>query len=101
MTPTRNHPGISHENGAIESAHGHLKRALGHALLLRGPHDFDNLAAWRPDFIGRGSARRVDWAGWPKPLPVPCACHALAGGNGANRSKSQIRICNLQKERGD
>jgi hypothetical protein len=26
MTPTRNNPGVSHENGSIESAHGHLKR---------------------------------------------------------------------------
>src|SRR5277367_3442281 len=36
MTPTRNNPGVSHENGSIESAHGHLKRALADALLLRG-----------------------------------------------------------------
>src|SRR5208283_549365 len=28
MTPTRNNPGLAHENGSIESAHGHLKRAL-------------------------------------------------------------------------
>ena len=35
LRPTRNNPGISHENGAIESAHGHLKRTIGHALLLR------------------------------------------------------------------
>jgi transposase InsO family protein len=35
MTPTRNNPGVSHENGSIESAHGHLKRALADALLLR------------------------------------------------------------------
>jgi hypothetical protein len=34
MTPTRNNPGVSHENGSIDSAHGHLKRALGDALLL-------------------------------------------------------------------
>ena len=77
MTPTRNNPGISHENGAIESAHGHLKRAIGHALLLRGPHDFDNLAAWRPDFVGRGNARRVrlrpDGAETTAgPMCVPC-----------------------------
>jgi transposase len=43
MIPTRNTPGEAHENGAIESAHGHLKRALGDALLLRGQRDF---AAW-------------------------------------------------------
>jgi hypothetical protein len=36
MTPTRNNRGIAHENGAIESAHAHLKRAVRDALLLRG-----------------------------------------------------------------
>ena len=25
MTPSRNNPGIAHENGSIESQHGHLK----------------------------------------------------------------------------
>jgi len=33
MTPTRNNRGVAHENGSIESAHGHLKRALEDALL--------------------------------------------------------------------
>ena len=28
MTPTRNNRGVAHENGAIESAHGHLKSAI-------------------------------------------------------------------------
>ena len=28
MQPTRNNRGVAHENGAIESQHGHLKRAL-------------------------------------------------------------------------
>jgi hypothetical protein len=99
MTPTRNNPGILHENGAIESAHGHLKQALGNALLLRGSHDFDNLAG---RLRRTRQCRRVDQERMaPKPLPVQCACHALAGGNGSNRSESQIRICNLQNERGD
>ncbi|MGY4601457.1 hypothetical protein ACVWXL_009203 [Bradyrhizobium sp. GM22.5] len=43
MAPTRNNAGIAHENGSIESAHGHLKRALEDALLLRGTRDFANL----------------------------------------------------------
>lgn len=41
--PTRNNPGISHENGAIESPHGHLKQRMRQALLLRGSNDFDSL----------------------------------------------------------
>jgi len=35
MTATRNNLGVAHENGAIESQHGHLKRAVGQALVLR------------------------------------------------------------------
>jgi len=47
MEPTRNNAGIAHENGAIESAHGHLKQALEDALLLRGTRDFAGLDAYR------------------------------------------------------
>jgi hypothetical protein len=36
MTPTRNNRGVADENGSIESAHGHLKKAVEDALLLRG-----------------------------------------------------------------
>jgi hypothetical protein len=36
MTATRNNPGVAHENGAIEGPHGHLKRIIADALLLRG-----------------------------------------------------------------
>jgi hypothetical protein len=36
MEPTRNNRGVAHENGSIESAHGHLKAAVHDALLLRG-----------------------------------------------------------------
>ena len=47
MTPSRNNPGVAHENGSIESPHGHLKKALEDALLLRGSRDFDDLDAYR------------------------------------------------------
>lgn len=60
MTPTRNNPGISHKNGSIESAHGHLKKALGDELLLRGSRDFADLAAYRrfvDEVVGRRNAR--------------------------------------------
>ena len=48
MRPTRNNRGKAHENGSVESAHGHLKRAIEQALLLRGFRDFDDLAAIGP-----------------------------------------------------
>jgi hypothetical protein len=34
MDATRNNRGVAHENGAIESPHGHLKQAIRDALLL-------------------------------------------------------------------
>jgi hypothetical protein len=37
---TRNNPGVSHENGAIECAHGSFKHRLDQALKLRGSADF-------------------------------------------------------------
>ena len=36
MTPTRKNRGRAHENGVVESSHGHFKRALADALMLRG-----------------------------------------------------------------
>jgi hypothetical protein len=66
MTPTRNNTSIAHENGSIESSHGHLKKAVEDALLLRGVNDFDDLAAYRrfiDEIVGRRNARiakRID-----------------------------------------
>jgi hypothetical protein len=66
MTPTRNNKGIAHENGAIESAHGHLKNAIRDALLMRGTRDFDDLEAYRgfiDEIVSRRNARygkRID-----------------------------------------
>src|SRR6201746_1603931 len=47
MQPTRNNRGVAHENGAIESAHGHLRKAARDALLMRGVSAFDALASYR------------------------------------------------------
>ncbi|HEU0150800.1 MAG TPA: IS21 family transposase [Bradyrhizobium sp.] len=61
MTPTRNNTGVAHENGAVESQHGHLKRGVTQALLLRGSVDFESLdtyRAWIANLIGRRNARR-------------------------------------------
>lgn len=46
MEPTRNNRGEGHENGAIESPHGHLKKRIKQALLLRGSTDFESVAAY-------------------------------------------------------
>ncbi|MET3761230.1 hypothetical protein ABIB28_001772 [Sphingomonas sp. UYEF23] len=47
MTPSRNNRSVAHENGSIESAHGHLKKTIRDALLMRGSAAFDDLAAYR------------------------------------------------------
>jgi len=57
MEPSRNNAGIAHENGSIESAHGHLKQALEDALLLRGTRDFADLDVYR-EFVDRVVGRR-------------------------------------------
>jgi len=77
MTPTRNNLGVSHENGSVESSHGHLKSKLADALLLRASRDFGTLPAWRgfvDEIVGRGNARnakRIDQERLAlKPLPL-------------------------------
>ena len=47
MTATRNNRGVSHENGAVESPHGHIKRRIAQALLLRDSGDFATLQDYR------------------------------------------------------
>jgi hypothetical protein len=62
MTPSRNNRGLAHENGSIESAHGHLKSALRDALLLRGSAAFDNLAGYRrfvAELVSRKNRRQT------------------------------------------
>jgi hypothetical protein len=64
MTPTRNNPGVAHENGSIESSHGHLKKALEDALLLRASRDFDDLNTYRrfvDEVVGRRNANKRKW----------------------------------------
>lgn len=46
MRPTRNNPGVKHENGSIESPHGHLKRRIQQSLLLRGSNEFVSVEAY-------------------------------------------------------
>ena len=77
MTPTRNNPGVAHENGAIEGPHAHLKSALQQALLLRGSRDFVDLEAYRrfiDELVGRRNALRREWLEIERvhllPLPV-------------------------------
>ena len=79
--PTRNNKGVSHENGAIEAPHGHLKNRLDQALLLRGSRNFDSLNEYKAflrDQMQRQN-KRVEKAfleerAFLKPLPERRAC---------------------------
>ena len=60
MIATRNNPGVAHENGSIESPHGHLKRVIEDELLLRGSRDFADLDVYRgfiDEVVGRRNAK--------------------------------------------
>ena len=62
MVPTRNNRGVAHENGSIESAHGHLKAAIRDALLMRGTPDFPDMPGYRAfvdEIVGRRNAARA------------------------------------------
>jgi hypothetical protein len=70
MEPTRNNRGLAHENGSIESPHGHLKLAIEDALLLRGSRDFDSLDVYRrfiDEIVGRRNARLKKWLELERP----------------------------------
>ncbi|MGH8864469.1 MAG: IS21 family transposase [Burkholderiales bacterium] len=56
MHASRNNPGASHENGAIESRQGTLKDRLEQALLLRGSRGFTTLEDYRR-FVGEVTVR--------------------------------------------
>ncbi|MDX2315642.1 MAG: IS21 family transposase [Gammaproteobacteria bacterium] len=60
MTATRNNRGVSHENGAVESPHGHIKHRIAQALLLRDSIDFPSLEdyrRWLDALVGRFNRR--------------------------------------------
>ena len=46
VTPSRNNPGESHENGSVEKSHDLLKKAIDQSLMLRRSRDFKNLCEY-------------------------------------------------------
>ena len=57
MEASCNNRGRAHENRSVEGPHGHLKRAIGDALLLRGSRDFEVLDTYRA-FVAQVASRR-------------------------------------------
>src|ERR1700676_82556 len=69
--PREHRSGVAHENGSIESSHGHLKKALQDALLLRGSRDFDHLDGYRrfvDEIVGRRNANNRKRIEWERPM---------------------------------
>lgn len=46
MIPTRNNKGKKHENGSVESSHGHIKNRISQELILRGSNDFNSVSEY-------------------------------------------------------
>jgi len=70
MKPSRNNRGKGHENGSIESAHGHIKRRIEQALLLRGSHDFasvEDYQAFIDDVVSSHNQRNAKALSVEKP----------------------------------
>jgi hypothetical protein len=47
MTPSRNNKGQKHENGSVESSHGHIKNRMKQEIILRGSHDFSSIEEYK------------------------------------------------------
>lgn len=57
VTPSRNNPGISNENGSIEKSHDLLKNDIRQQLMLRGSNDFSSVVEYEC-FVQKIIARR-------------------------------------------
>lgn len=74
MKPSRNNRGKGHENGSIESAHGHIKRRIEQALLLRGSYDFssiDDYQTFIDDVVSSHNQRHAKALAVEKPTLQP------------------------------
>jgi transposase len=80
MSASTNHPGASHQNGDVESAHGQFKRALDQALRLRGHRDFRDRAAYEAflqELVRRRNATRTVRFEQERQLLLPLPTTAL------------------------
>lgn len=60
MVPTRNNKGQKHENGSVESSHGHIKNRIAQELVLRGSNDFNSVSEyekWVHDIVKLSNKR--------------------------------------------
>lgn len=57
VQPSRNNPGVSHENGSVEKSHHLFKNAVDQHLMLRQSRDFKSLQAYQ-EFLDTIKAKR-------------------------------------------
>jgi hypothetical protein len=57
VTPSRNNPGVSNENGSIEKSHDLLKNDIRQQLMLRGSNDFSSVVEYE-GFVQKIITRR-------------------------------------------
>ena len=57
VQPSRNNPGVSHENGSVEKSHHLFKTAVDQHLMLRQSRDFKTLADYQM-FLDKIKAKR-------------------------------------------
>ena len=57
VTPSRNNPGVSNENGSIEKSHDLLKNDIRQQLMLRGSNDFSSVIEYE-GFVQKIITRR-------------------------------------------
>jgi transposase len=74
MEPTRNNLGAKHENGSVESPHGHVKKRIAQELLLRGSHHFasvDEYQHWINGIIEKHNHRNAKMISNEKTMLTP------------------------------
>jgi hypothetical protein len=62
VRPTHNNKGVAHENGSVESPHGHFKRKLCQALFRRGSLEFESVSAYQAlieQVVAKQNAKRT------------------------------------------
>jgi hypothetical protein len=62
LRPTHNNKGVAHENGSVESPHGHFKRKLCQALFRRGSLDFESVSEYQAlieQVVAKQNAKRT------------------------------------------
>ena len=73
LEPSRNWPGNAHENGDVESAHGHFKTAVEQRLRLSGTRDFSSVERYRQllgEIAAQRNSRRQERLERERPLPA-------------------------------